>query len=120
MPQTGRGSSTAEEDLARRATSVETPVRVDSPDAGVCACRLVDGPAGGVLGRAVRAARGRRTNSRRASPRRARVARSLSDRRDRTGGAEHELSELTLAGESRALVFVREGSPRRGRGRTPL
>ena len=39
MSQTGRGSSTAEEDLARRATSVETPVRVDSPDAGV---RLVD------------------------------------------------------------------------------
>src|SRR5216684_1711413 len=98
MSQTGRGSGTAEEDLARRATSVETPVRVDSPDAGVCACRLVDGPAGRVLGRAVRATRGRRTHPRRASPRRARMARSLPDRRDRPRRAEQELSELTLAG----------------------
>src|SRR5690242_3847053 len=101
MSQTGRGSSTAEDDLARQATSVKTAGEVDAPNAGVCARRLVNAPAGGVLGRAFRATRGRRTNPRRASPRRTRLARSLTDRGDRPRRAEHELSELTLADESR-------------------
>src|SRR5581483_3210695 len=57
------------------------------------------------LDRAVRAARGRRTNPRRASPRRTRLARSLPDRGDRPRRAEHE---LTLASESRGGARLSE------------